>query len=199
MAEKKLTDLQLLAKIYHEKIAGVPMPWGTVAGNRFLGQAKTELKALKEAGGELADLILLLADLKNGDHAFTNHRPWAEWAKSNPYHSVNNPDYPPLYICHTAKIGTMTLIQDYCQVPECPPCHDTSAWAEWTERFGTKALRELKWNGVFPYAPWCDPEQSAMPPSKLKDIIGEVLVQKSLNGKREVEDKLTAMRCSGHK
>jgi hypothetical protein len=190
----KKNETVALAALYHAHILGRPMEFDTTRAKQILGNCKTALNTASEFGGGIDEVSGLMLGLHTGNAIYvgakyTEYTPWNEWA---PKRKLQVP--LPLWVLWKMNVpgrSDLLLIQDVCQVPEMPNWVDTDGISEWMIHYGKRAFDSGKWNGVFYYPPFRDPTSNPITPEKLRELVGLVKVDESINLLHSLEKELS--------
>jgi hypothetical protein len=156
----------------------------------LIKQASQLCRAVDELGADDADVLILLAQLHNGTSELTGNVPWNEWAPKR-HLGVPVSMWHLLYIRPEGRTD-VNLLQAALEIPDIPSVQDAAAYADWVRRYGARAHRAGKWDGVYRYQPFVDVELQAIKPDELRTIVGDRLANVALEEKAALERRLSS-------
>jgi len=154
----------------------------------LIKQAAQLCRAVDELGADDADALILLAQLHYGTSELIGNVPWNEWA---PKRNLGIPVsmWHLLYIKPEGRTDA-NLLQAALEIPDIPSVQDAAAYADWVRRYGARAHRAGRWDGVYRYQPFVGVERQAIQPGELRTIVGDELANIALKEKATLERSL---------
>lgn len=149
---------------------------------RILSAAKRSVAAAKSLGGNAQHVLACLLTLASGTSEYTWFMPYESFAAKWHYPTPVSFDvlfYNPV-LPTGQKRSDVNILQAYLEIQPMPAVYDRTAYADWVIQYGSRAVAHGKWDGIYSFQLTENPENDVIPPAKLCELVGAVLMQRSI-------------------